>query len=205
MDIAIQTLCQEGTALYCLVHQLCLPHLFHGEGDTRITWNYFKTSDGVHRTMRKMWVQCCHLNDGTLLALLSIMTCCQMPNLFLQIDCHPSTLVLPLACRCQHTVPSRMDIPSITATYPIYWLCHSQNGQNQRQVILWKLKFFVLSTMHRYSETNVMHFLFILLRIKGLYMFQALLAHPQESLHKQHLVYCVHVMSVGCTRIDVPL
>jgi hypothetical protein len=30
-------------------------------------------------------------------------------------------------------------------------------------------------------------------------MFRALLAHPQEVLHKQHLVSCVHVMSVGCT------
>jgi hypothetical protein len=29
-------------------------------------------------------------------------------------------------------------------------------------------------------------------------MFGALLAHPQEVLHKQHLVYCVRVMSVGC-------
>jgi hypothetical protein len=34
-------------------------------------------------------------------------------------------------------------------------------------------------------------------------MFQALLAHSQEALHKQHLVYCGHVMSVGCTRIGV--
>jgi hypothetical protein len=31
-------------------------------------------------------------------------------------------------------------------------------------------------------------------------MFRALLAHPQEALHKRHLVYCVSVMSVGCTR-----
>jgi hypothetical protein len=44
-----------------------------------------------------------------------------------------------------------------------------------------------------------MHYLFNLLRIKGLYMFRALLAHPQEVLHKRHLVYCVRVMSVGCT------
>jgi hypothetical protein len=29
-------------------------------------------------------------------------------------------------------------------------------------------------------------------------MFRALLAHPQEALYKQHLVYCVRVMSVGC-------
>jgi hypothetical protein len=34
-----------------------------------------------------------------------------------------------------------------------------------------------------------MQFLLNLLRIKGLYMFRALLAHPQEALHKQHLVY----------------
>jgi hypothetical protein len=50
-----------------------------------------------------------------------------------------------------------------------------------------------------------MHFLFSLLRIKGLYMFQALLAHPQEAFHQWHLVYCVHVLSVGCTRIGVKL
>jgi hypothetical protein len=30
-------------------------------------------------------------------------------------------------------------------------------------------------------------------------MFRALLAHPQEALHKRHLVHCVlRVMSVGC-------
>jgi hypothetical protein len=32
-----------------------------------------------------------------------------------------------------------------------------------------------------------MHFSFNLLRIKGLYMFQALLAHPQEALQKTTL------------------
>jgi hypothetical protein len=52
-------------------------------------------------------------------------------------------------------------------------------------------------TVYQYIETNVIHFLFNLLRIKGLYMFQALLAHPQEVLQKRHLLYCVHVMSVG--------
>jgi hypothetical protein len=52
----------------------------------------------------------------------------------------------------------------------------------------------------QYSETNVMHFLSSLLRIKGLYMFRALLAHPQEALHKRHLVYCMRVMSVGCNQ-----
>jgi hypothetical protein len=53
------------------------------------------------------------------------------------------------------------------------------------------------------SETNVMHFFLNLLRIKGLYIFRALLAHPQEVLHKRHLLYCVRVVSVGCTRIIV--
>jgi hypothetical protein len=57
-------------------------------------------------------------------------------------------------------------------------------------------------TVYRYSETNVMHFSFSLLRIKGLYMFRALLAHPQDTLHKWHLVYCMRVMSVGHTRIE---
>jgi hypothetical protein len=51
---------------------------------------------------------------------------------------------------------------------------------------------------HQYSETNVMHLSFNLLRIKNLYMLRALLTHPQEALHKRHLVYCVRVMSVGC-------
>jgi hypothetical protein len=36
-------------------------------------------------------------------------------------------------------------------------------------------------------------------------MFQALRAHPQEGLQKRHLVYCVRVISVCCTRIGVPL
>jgi hypothetical protein len=34
-------------------------------------------------------------------------------------------------------------------------------------------------------------------------MFQVLFVHLQEALHKQHLAYCVRVMSVGCTRIRV--
>jgi hypothetical protein len=51
---------------------------------------------------------------------------------------------------------------------------------------------------YQYNETNAMHFLFNLLRIKGLYIFRVLLAHLQEALNKRHLVYCVRVMSVGC-------
>jgi hypothetical protein len=42
---------------------------------------------------------------------------------------------------------------------------------------------------YQHSETNVMHFLFNLLGIRGLYVFRALLAHSQEALNKRHLVY----------------
>jgi hypothetical protein len=75
---------------------------------------------------------------------------------------------------------------------------------------------------NQYSDTNEMNFLIILLRTKGLYMFRALLAHPQEALRNGTwyiacvlcqlaagilracyvswlLVYCVRVMSVGCS------
>jgi hypothetical protein len=56
------------------------------------------------------------------------------------------------------------------------------------------------------NETNVMHILFNfsfnLFKIKSLYMFRALLAHLQEALHKRYLVYCVRVMSVGCTLVQ---
>jgi hypothetical protein len=48
--------------------------------------------------------------------------------------------------------------------------------------------------IYPYSETSIMHFLLNLLRIRGLYMFRALLPHPQEALHKQYFVYCVHVI-----------
>jgi hypothetical protein len=59
--------------------------------------------------------------------------------------------------------------------------------------------------VYQHSETNVMHFLFILLKIKGLYIFRELIAHLQEALHKRHLVYCLRVMSVCCIRIGVEL
>jgi hypothetical protein len=59
--------------------------------------------------------------------------------------------------------------------------------------------------VYQYNGTNVMYFSFNLLRIKGLYMFRALLAHPQEALHNRHLVYCVRIMSVGCATIAVSL
>jgi hypothetical protein len=54
---------------------------------------------------------------------------------------------------------------------------------------------------YQHSATNVLHFLFNLLRIKGIYMFRALLAHPQEAIHKRHLVYCVRLITVGYTKM----
>jgi hypothetical protein len=68
---------------------------------------------------------------------------------------------------------------------------------------IYSVEFHNLKYIYQCSETSVMHFLFSLLRIKGFYMFRVLLVHPQEALHKRHLVYCVRVMSVGCTRIGV--
>jgi hypothetical protein len=58
--------------------------------------------------------------------------------------------------------------------------------------------------VYQCSDTNVMNFVFSLLRIKGLYMFWALHAHSEEALHKRHLVYCLRVMSVVFTRVGVP-
>jgi hypothetical protein len=49
--------------------------------------------------------------------------------------------------------------------------------------------------VYQYSETNELRFFCSLLRIRGLYMFRALPTHPQEALHKRHLVYCVRVVS----------
>jgi hypothetical protein len=50
-----------------------------------------------------------------------------------------------------------------------------------------------------------MHFSFNLFRIKGLYMFRALLAYPQEALHKRLSVNCVRIMSVGRGTVAVSL
>jgi hypothetical protein len=53
----------------------------------------------------------------------------------------------------------------------------------------------------QYNEINAMHFSLNLLRITSIYVFRALLTHPQEALNKLHLVYCVRIISVGCATI----
>jgi hypothetical protein len=55
-----------------------------------------------------------------------------------------------------------------------------------------------------YKETNAIKLSFSLWRIKGLYMFRALLAHPQEAFLQRQLVYCVRIMSVGSGTAAVP-
>jgi hypothetical protein len=86
------------------------------------------------------------------------------------------------------TVYQYSDWPCVTVYQYSDWPC----------ITVYQYSDWPCITVYHYSETNVMHFLFSLLRIKGLYMFRALLAHPQEALYKRHLVYCIRVMSVGC-------
>jgi hypothetical protein len=78
------------------------------------------------------------------------------------------------------------------------------NGHDQYFLpyrFLVEINYFSLNRFkHQYSKTNVMHFLFNLVRIKDLYMFRELLAHPQEALHNG-----LRVMSVRCTRITAPV
>jgi hypothetical protein len=46
-------------------------------------------------------------------------------------------------------------------------------------------------TVYQESETNVIHFLIILLRIKSFYIFRALLTHPQEALGTLRACYVI--------------
>jgi hypothetical protein len=50
----------------------------------------------------------------------------------------------------------------------------------------------ISTSIFQYSENNVIYLSFSLLRIKGLYMFRALFAHPRKAFHKRHLyIACV--------------
>jgi hypothetical protein len=58
-------------------------------------------------------------------------------------------------------------------------------------------------TVYQYNETNVMQFSFDLWRIKGLYMFRALIAHPQEvaalqPCHSQLTLYARNIPNAVC-------
>jgi hypothetical protein len=64
---------------------------------------------------------------------------------------------------------------------------------------------YINCAVYQYSETNVMHFLFNLLRIKGLYMFWVLLAHPQEMLQSgTRYIACVlcQLAAVGFDELE---
>jgi hypothetical protein len=98
--------------------------------------------------------------------------------------------------------------PCLVRKFKPYITCKSRTKKHPPTIEhkSWNLMFcWPCITVYQYSETNVMHFLFSLLRIKSLYMFRALLAHLQEALHKRHLVYCVRVMSVGFIWMEVSL
>jgi hypothetical protein len=108
---------------------------------------------------------------------------------------------------------TQFPLKSILHQLPIY-ACRHKSSLSPAYSLNRMWYTFLISPMHalgvaqlifprHYSETKVMHFLFNLLRIKGLYMFRALLANPQEAVHEQPLVYCLRVMSVGCTRFGV--
>jgi hypothetical protein len=93
-----------------------------------------------------------------------------------------------------------MTVESTVMTLATQGIRHHQLPHMQNRNVKHSLIMSVYA-IHTYVSTvkpNVMHFLFNLLRTKGLYMFQASLAHPLEALHKRHLVYCLHIMSVGC-------
>jgi hypothetical protein len=103
---------------------------------------------------------------------------------------------------------TREDISNLTAAFCNFGNAHNivRICRNREKIFKWLIgrevmeliTLAVVLYLDQYSETNVMHFLLSLLRIQGLYMFRALLVHLQKALHKQHLVYCVRVMSVGC-------
>jgi hypothetical protein len=86
-----------------------------------------------------------------------------------------------VTCRGFETTPLDCLETSLTTNHAAY---HRRRAQMTKCTLTATLEGF------QFSETNVMHLLFKLLRVMGLYMLRALLAHSQEALHKRHLVYC---------------
>jgi hypothetical protein len=116
--------------------------------------------------------------------------------------CRHSTYCLPLRVLCCEATTS------IFASFAVNTDGVRKSHKSRRHLILLRSRNLIRSTsrvvhrqtsvstynIYQYNETNVTHFPFNLLRIKSLYMFRALLAHPQEVLHKRHMVYCVRVL-----------
>jgi hypothetical protein len=96
--------------------------------------------------------------------------------------------------------------PSFLTICHLFFPLHSQHDNFSFYKLLSYLMFcWQCIIVYQYNETNIMHFSFILLRIKDLYIFRALLGHPQEVLNKRHLVYCVCIMSIDCGTVAVSL
>jgi FtsH-binding integral membrane protein len=87
--------------------------------------------------------------------------------------------------------------------YPYFVFKHPPSVRSLRNEEFWMLFIHVLipticsciliHAMFRIAGPTGCTFVFSLLGINSLYMFRALFAHLQEALHKQHLVYCVHI------------
>jgi hypothetical protein len=85
-------------------------------------------------------------------------------------------------CVCIHVMSvgcSTVAALNVQGSERTVFLTNPQTGE----MFVWGCKFGKTNWLCQYSETDVMHFSLILLRIKGLYMFRALLAHPQQVLH----------------------
>jgi hypothetical protein len=78
-------------------------------------------------------------------------------------------------------------------------LCFHNFAELLSIICLW-LQVAKIHKIYIYRDRNQRHALsvFNLLWFNSLYMFRTLLAHLQEALHKQQLVYRVRIMSVGC-------
>jgi hypothetical protein len=130
-------------------------------------------------------------------------TACGIYSKFLQVkNCRPYTptfLIRFFSEKILHDAIIGMGIFERTSCSCCFrTIRENLNGRWRTQ---YKLN--VLLIVYQYNETNVMHFSFNLLRMKSLYMFRALFAHPQEAPKKRQLVYCVRGTSVGCPRTKV--
>jgi hypothetical protein len=105
-----------------------------------------------------------------------------------------------------HTFSERFISVELSLTCLVQIIVHHQKvctSSLQYQSIVSATTLLSRCMVNQYSKTNVIHFLFHLLRINGLYMFRSLLDHLQEALHKRNLVYYVRVTSVGSPRIGL--